>query len=183
MSMVEELAGFITRSGMNVIRAERTPAARSGRSSFSTRARIRSAALTLLHHGARYSSSTTGQLIQQTLIARRRIGRQGTRHRASRRSSGSLVQKGANAPGKHRASMLQDVSSQASDRSRFHERRNREMPERRPVFRRRSNRASLAADQGTSGTFLDRSGLSESYKPRVREPVRMSGPKMSLRSQ
>jgi len=64
-------------------------------------------ALTLLHHGAATRFGPTGQLSQRS-DCRRRGRRPGARHRTAWRSPRARA-KGANAPGKHRASMLQDV--------------------------------------------------------------------------
>ncbi|MGB7553392.1 MAG: ketopantoate reductase family protein [Candidatus Korobacteraceae bacterium] len=106
MQRVEELAGLLTRGGMNTI------ALRDARGAQWTKLIFNAAtnpvgALTLLHHGAASRFPPTGELFE-ALIA------EGA---AVARAIGidlhgdptDLVAKGANAPGKHNASMLQDV--------------------------------------------------------------------------
>jgi 2-dehydropantoate 2-reductase len=106
MSKVEELAGRLTRSGMNTIALKDARGAQWTKLIFNASTNA-VGALTLLHHGAATRFPATSQLFQE-LIAEgegvaRRLGIElhGDPHQ--------LVMKGANAPGKHRASMLQDV--------------------------------------------------------------------------
>jgi len=106
MKKVEELAGFMTRSGMNTIALQDARGAQWTKLIFNASTNP-VGALTLLHHGAATRFGPTGQLFQD-LIAEgeavaRRLGI--TLHGDPR----DLVRKGARAPGKHRASMLQDV--------------------------------------------------------------------------
>jgi 2-dehydropantoate 2-reductase len=64
-------------------------------------------ALTLLHHGAAARFPPTGQLFNSLIAEGEAVA-----HALGIKLHGdprALVQKGANAPGKHRASMLQDV--------------------------------------------------------------------------
>jgi 2-dehydropantoate 2-reductase len=64
-------------------------------------------ALTLLHHGAATRFAPTGQLFDDLIAEGEAVAKKlGIRLHGDPRE---LVQKGANAPGKHRASMLQDV--------------------------------------------------------------------------
>jgi 2-dehydropantoate 2-reductase len=64
-------------------------------------------ALTLLHHGAATRFAPTGQLFNDLITEGEAVARKlGIELHGDPRQ---LVQKGANAPGKHRASMLQDV--------------------------------------------------------------------------
>jgi len=64
-------------------------------------------ALTLLHHGAATRLALTGKLINDLIAEGEAVAKalEIELHGDPR----ALVQKGANAPGKHRASMLQDV--------------------------------------------------------------------------
>jgi len=103
---VEELAGLLTRSGMNTI------ALRDARGAQWTKLIFNAAtnpvgALTLLHHGAATRFEPTGELFNQLIAEGEAVAKKiGIELHGDPRS---LVQKGANAPGKHRASMLQDV--------------------------------------------------------------------------
>jgi 2-dehydropantoate 2-reductase len=64
-------------------------------------------ALTLLHHGAATRFGPTGQLFNDLIVEGEMVARAlGIELHGDPRA---LVDKGANAPGKHRASMLQDV--------------------------------------------------------------------------
>ena len=106
MSKVEELAGLITRSGMNTIPLKDARGAQWTKLIFNA-ATNPVGALTLLHHGAATRFAPTRQLFNdliaegEAVAAALRIELHGDPR--------ALVQKGANAPGKHRASMLQDV--------------------------------------------------------------------------
>ena len=103
---VEELAGFLTRSGMNTIPLQDARGAQWTKLIFNASTNP-VGALTLLHHGAATRFAATGQLfndlIREGEAVAAKLGI--TLHGDPRQ----LVQKGANAPGKHRASMLQDV--------------------------------------------------------------------------
>jgi 2-dehydropantoate 2-reductase len=106
MSKVEELAGLITRSGMNVIALPDARGAQWTKLIFNASTNP-VGALTLLHHGAATRLEPTGQLFRDLIAEGKSVARalgielHGDPHQ--------LVQKAANAPGKHRASMLQDV--------------------------------------------------------------------------
>lgn len=106
MSNVEELAGVITRSGMNVIPLKDARGAQWTKLIFNA-ATNPVGALTLLHHGAATRFAPTGQLFNDLIAEGEAVAKalEIELHGDPR----ALVQKGANAPGKHRASMLQDV--------------------------------------------------------------------------
>ena len=106
MSKIEELAGLITRSGMNVIPLKDARGAQWTKLIFNA-ATNPVGALTLLHHGAATRFGPTGQLFNDLIVEGEAVARalDIELHGDPR----ALVQKGANAPGKHRASMLQDV--------------------------------------------------------------------------
>ena len=106
MERVEELAGSMTRSGMNTI------ALRDARGAQWTKLIFNAStnpvgALTLLHHGAAARFEPTGQLFSDLIAEGEAVAKklEIELHGDPRQ----LVQRGANAPGKHRASMLQDV--------------------------------------------------------------------------
>jgi 2-dehydropantoate 2-reductase len=106
MSKVEELAGLITRSGMNVIPLQDARGAQWTKLIFNA-ATNPVGALTLLHHGAATRFGPSGQLFNDLIAEGEAVARAlGIELHGDPRA---LVQKGANAPGKHRASMLQDV--------------------------------------------------------------------------
>jgi len=106
MSKVEELAGLITRSGMNVIPLQDARGAQWTKLIFNA-ATNPVGALTLLHHGAATRFAPTSQLFNDLIAEGEAVARVlGIELHGDPRA---LVQKGANAPGKHRASMLQDV--------------------------------------------------------------------------
>jgi 2-dehydropantoate 2-reductase len=106
MSKVEELAGLITRSGMKVIPLQDARGAQWTKLIFNA-ATNPVGALTLLHHGAATRFGPTGQLFNDLIAEGEAVARVlGIELHGDPRA---LVQKGANAPGKHRASMLQDV--------------------------------------------------------------------------
>jgi 2-dehydropantoate 2-reductase len=106
MAKVEELAGLMTRSGMNTIALQDARGAQWTKLIFNA-ATNPVGALTLLHHGAAARFAPTGQLFNDLINEGQAVARKmgitlhGDPH--------DLVRKGANAPGKHRASMLQDV--------------------------------------------------------------------------
>jgi 2-dehydropantoate 2-reductase len=106
MSKVEELAGLITRSGMNVFPLQDARGAQWTKLIFNA-ATNPVGALTLLHHGAATRFAPTGQLFNDLIAEGEAVARVlGIELHGDPRA---LVQKGASAPGKHRASMLQDV--------------------------------------------------------------------------
>jgi 2-dehydropantoate 2-reductase len=106
MSRVEELAGLITRSGMNTIALKDARGAQWTKLIFNA-ATNPVGALTLLHHGAATRFSPTSQITNDLIAEGEAVARAlGIELHGDPRA---LVQKGANAPGKHRASMLQDV--------------------------------------------------------------------------
>jgi 2-dehydropantoate 2-reductase len=103
---VEELAGLITRSGMNTIPLKDARGAQWTKLVFNASTNP-VGALTLLHHGAATRFSPTGQLFNDLIAEGEAVAKKlGIELHGDPRA---LVQKGANAPGKHRASMLQDV--------------------------------------------------------------------------
>ena len=106
MSKVEELAGLITRSGMKVIPLNDARGAQWTKLIFNA-ATNPVGALTLLHHGAATRFAPTGQLSNDLIAEGEAVAKAlGIELHGNPRA---LVQKGANAPGKHRASMLQDI--------------------------------------------------------------------------
>jgi 2-dehydropantoate 2-reductase len=106
MAKVEELAGLITRSGMNTIALPDARGAQWAKLIFNASTNP-VGALTLLHHGAATRFAPTGQLFDDLIAEGEAVAKKlGIRLHGDPRE---LVQKGANAPGKHRASMLQDV--------------------------------------------------------------------------
>ena len=106
MSKVEELAGLVTRSGMNVIALKDARGAQWTKLIFNA-ATNPVGALTLLHHGAATRFAPTGQLFNDLIAEGEAVARaSGIELHGDPRT---LVQKGASAPGKHRASMLQDL--------------------------------------------------------------------------
>jgi 2-dehydropantoate 2-reductase len=106
MEKVEQLAGLMTRSGMNAI------ALRDARGAQWTKLIFNAStnpvgALTQLHHGAATRFAPTGQLFYDLISEGEAVvTKLGIELHGDPRQ---LVQKGANAPGKHRASMLQDI--------------------------------------------------------------------------
>src|SRR5260370_10520470 len=106
MSRIEELAGFLTRAGMNTIPLKDARGAQWTKLIFNASTNP-VGALTLLHHGAATRFGPTGQLFNDLIAEGEAVARRlaTEMHRHPRQ----LVQKGANAPRKHRDSMLQDV--------------------------------------------------------------------------
>jgi 2-dehydropantoate 2-reductase len=105
-SRVEEMAGIITRSGMNTIALPDARGAQWTKLIFNA-ATNPVGALTLLHHGAATRFGPTAQLSNDLIAEGEAVAKKlGIELHSDARE---LVQKGANAPGKHRASMLQDV--------------------------------------------------------------------------
>lgn len=106
MDRVETLAGLMTRSGMNTIALKDARGAQWTKLIFNASTNP-VGALTLLHHGAATRFSPTGALFNDLIAEGEAVAKAlGIELHGDPRQ---LVQKGANAPGKHRASMLQDV--------------------------------------------------------------------------
>jgi len=106
MQKVEELAGMMTRSGMNTIAMKDARGAQWTKLIFNA-ATNPVGALTLLHHGAAARFGATGQLFNDLIEEGEAVAKKiGIELHGDPRA---LVKKGADAPGKHRASMLQDV--------------------------------------------------------------------------
>lgn len=106
MQKVEELAGLLTRSGMPTIALQDARGAQWTKLIFNA-ATNPVGALTLLHHGAATRFGPTGQLFKDLIAEGEAVAKKiGIELHGDPRD---LVHKGANALGKHRASMLQDV--------------------------------------------------------------------------
>ena len=106
MAKVEELAGLMSRSGMHTIPLEDARGAQWTKLIFNA-ATNPVGALTLLHHGAAARFAPTAQLFTDLIAEGEAVAKKiGIILHGDPRD---LVRKGANAPGKHRASMLQDV--------------------------------------------------------------------------
>lgn len=106
MSKVEELAGAITEAGMNTIALPDARGAQWTKLIFNASTNP-VGALTLLHHGAATRFEPTGHLFHDLIAEGEAVARAlGIELHGDPRA---LVQKGATAPGKHKASMLQDV--------------------------------------------------------------------------
>jgi len=106
MHRVEKLAGLMTRSGMNTIALQDARGAQWTKLIFNASTNP-VGALTLLHHGAATRFKPTGGLFEDLIREGEAVASAlGIQLHGDARQ---LVQKGANAPGKHRASMLQDV--------------------------------------------------------------------------
>jgi 2-dehydropantoate 2-reductase len=106
MDLVEALAGLMTRSGMNTIPLKDARGAQWTKLIFNASTNP-VGALTLLHHGAATRFSPTGALFNDLIAEGEAVAKAlGIDLHGDPRQ---LVHKGANAPGKHRASMLQDV--------------------------------------------------------------------------
>jgi 2-dehydropantoate 2-reductase len=106
MHKVEELAAAITEAGMNTIALKDARGAQWTKLIFNASTNP-VGALTLLHHGAATRFGATDQLFRDLISEGEAVARAlGIELHGDARE---LVQKGANAPGKHKASMLQDV--------------------------------------------------------------------------
>lgn len=102
----EELAGYLTRSGMNTIPLQDARGAQWMKLIFNASTNP-VGALTLLHHGAATRFAPTEELFNDVIAEGEAVAAKlGIKLHGDPRE---LVQKGARAPGKHRASMLQDV--------------------------------------------------------------------------
>ena len=106
MDRVKELAGFMTRGGMNTIALEDARGAQWTKLIFNA-ATNPVGALTRLHHGAATRFAATGELFEALIQEGEAVAKaMGVKLHGDPRD---LVAKGANAPGKHNASMLQDA--------------------------------------------------------------------------
>src|SRR5262249_28980548 len=103
---VRTLANLLTRAGMNTIALEDARGAQWTKLIFNASTNP-VGALTLLHHGAATRFDPTGQLFNDLIAEGEAVAKALGIHLHG--DPRALVQKGANAPGKHRASMLQDV--------------------------------------------------------------------------
>ncbi|HXW18152.1 MAG TPA: 2-dehydropantoate 2-reductase [Candidatus Acidoferrales bacterium] len=106
MARVSELAAILTKSGLNTVALEDARGAQWTKLIFNASTNP-VGALTLLHHGAATRLPATGQLFEDLIAEGEAVAKAlGIKLHGDPRA---LVQKGANAPGKHNASMLQDV--------------------------------------------------------------------------
>ena len=106
MERVEELAGYMTRGGMNTIAMPDARGAQWTKLIFNA-ATNPVGALTRLHHGAATRFPPTGELFEALIQEGAAVAKaMGVELHGDPRH---LVAKGANAPGKHKASMLQDA--------------------------------------------------------------------------
>jgi 2-dehydropantoate 2-reductase len=106
MDRVTELAGLLTRAGMNTIALEDARGAQWTKLIFNASTNP-VGALTQLHHGAATRYGPTGELFEALIREGEAVARAlGIKLHGDPRA---LVQKGAAAPGKHKASMFQDV--------------------------------------------------------------------------
>ncbi len=106
MAKVEELAAALTAAGMNTIALADARGAQWTKLIFNASTNP-VGALTLLHHGAATRFPPTGQLFEDLIAEGEAVAR--ALNIALHGDPRALVQKGASAPGKHKASMLQDV--------------------------------------------------------------------------
>jgi len=106
MDRVQALSDLLNRSGLRIIPLEDARGAQWTKLIFNA-ATNPVGALTLLHHGAATRLPATGQLFDDLISEGMTIAKAlGIELHGNPRD---LVQKGASAPGKHKASMLQDV--------------------------------------------------------------------------
>jgi 2-dehydropantoate 2-reductase len=106
MAKVEELAAAVTSSGMNTIALKDARGAQWSKLIFNASTNP-VGALTRLHHGAATRFGPTGQLFEDLIAEGEAVAK--ALGIALHGDPRELVRKGANAPGKHQASMLQDV--------------------------------------------------------------------------
>ena len=103
---VEKLAELLNRSGLKVIPLQDARGAQWTKLIFNASTNP-VGALTLLHHGAATRFAATGALFNALISEGEAVAKAlGIQLHGDPRA---LVQKGANAPGKHKASMLQDI--------------------------------------------------------------------------
>jgi 2-dehydropantoate 2-reductase len=106
MERVRTLADLLNRAGLSVIALEDARGAQWTKLIFNASTNP-VGALTLLHHGAATRLPATGQLFDDLIAEGVAVAKAlGIKLHGDPRE---LVQKGASAPGKHKASMLQDV--------------------------------------------------------------------------
>jgi len=105
-SRVEQLAELLNRAGLRVIPLQDARGAQWTKLIFNASTNP-VGALTLLHHGAATRCAPTGELFNALIAEGEAVAKAlGIKLHGDPRA---LVQKGANAPGKHKASMLQDI--------------------------------------------------------------------------
>jgi 2-dehydropantoate 2-reductase len=103
---VEQLAELLNRAGLRVIPLQDARGAQWTKLIFNASTNP-VGALTLLHHGGATRFSPTGALFNALIAEGEAVAKAlGIELHGDPRA---LVQKGANAPGKHKASMLQDI--------------------------------------------------------------------------
>jgi 2-dehydropantoate 2-reductase len=106
MDEVRQLAGLLTRGGLPTVALADSRGAQWTKLIFNASTNP-VGALTLLHHGAATRFGPTGQLFNDLIAEGEAVAKKlGIELHGDPRD---LVKKGANAPGKHRASMFQDV--------------------------------------------------------------------------
>jgi 2-dehydropantoate 2-reductase len=105
-SRVQQLAELLNRAGLHVIPLQDARGAQWTKLIFNA-ATNPVGALTLLHHGAATRFAPTGALFDALIVEGEAVAK--ALGIALHGDPRSLVQKGANAPGKHKASMLQDI--------------------------------------------------------------------------
>ena len=108
MSRVEELAGLLTRAGMNTVALKDARGVQWTKLIFNASTNP-VGALTRLHHGAATRFAPTGELFNALIAEGEAVA-----HALGitlDHDPREMVQAGANAPGKHKASMLQDVEA------------------------------------------------------------------------
>ncbi|MGB4784429.1 MAG: 2-dehydropantoate 2-reductase [Candidatus Acidiferrum sp.] len=105
-ALVAQLAELLNRAGLGVIPLQDARGAQWTKLIFNASTNP-VGALTLLHHGAATRFAPTGALFNALIAEGEAVAKAlGIELRGDPRA---LVQKGANAPGKHKASMLQDI--------------------------------------------------------------------------
>jgi 2-dehydropantoate 2-reductase len=103
---VEQLAGLLNRAGMRTIPLQDARGAQWTKLIFNASTNP-VGALTLLHHGAATRFAPTNELFNALIAEGEAVAKAlGIQLHGDPRA---MVQKGANAPGKHKASMLQDI--------------------------------------------------------------------------
>ncbi len=108
MELVEGLGALLTRAGMNTIALPDARGAQWTKLIFNA-ATNPVGALTRLHHGAATRFEPTGELFKALIEEGKRVAiALGIQLHGN---PWDMVEKGANAPGKHKASMLQDVEA------------------------------------------------------------------------
>ncbi|HYX69528.1 MAG TPA: 2-dehydropantoate 2-reductase [Terriglobales bacterium] len=108
MDMVEQLGALMTRSGMNTVVLHDARGAQWTKLIFNA-ATNPVGALTRLHHGAATRFGATGDLFEALIREGEAVAK--AQDIVLHGDPRAMVQKGASAPGKHKASMLQDVEA------------------------------------------------------------------------